>query len=118
MIKQLIWNVLRFNQTTRQMEVYNIFNHGYFYNDLLKLKKDFKKDPKLDLKEEIRKLLLYYFWCKAEWEIVISPWCGEHNKSNSIKIDVYNQVMYNFDRFCDYVIENLKLKRRANDSEN
>ena len=107
----MIWNVLRFNQTTRQIEVYNIFNHGYFYDDLLQLKKDFKKNPKLNLKEEIRKLLMYYFWYKAEWEIVISPWCGEHNKSNSVKIDVHDQVIYNFDIFYDYVIANLKLKK-------
>ena len=74
---------------------------------------------------------MYYFWCKCEWETVITSWPPhitmkeldrlnterekETEKYNrepyclyvepdiSEKIDVYQQVMNNFDIFVDYV---------------
>lgn len=42
----------------------------------------------------------YYFWSKCEWEIIICPWVG---KADDIKIDVYDQLMLNWDKFVDYV---------------
>lgn len=42
---------------------------------------------------------MYYFWSKCEYEIILSPWAGQ---ADDIKIDIYNQIMMNFDRFVDY----------------
>lgn len=42
---------------------------------------------------------MYYFWSKCEYEIILSPWTG---RADDIKIDVYDQIMMNFDSFVDY----------------
>ena len=89
-----------------------------------KYKKEIKKegltkkqleDLLKDFKEKIRRELQYYFWAKYEWEIGITePF------SNTLldaytngrdypweKIDVYDQVMMNWDIFFDYLYKNL-----------
>ena len=47
----------------------------------------------------LKKYLMYYFWSKCEYEIILSPWTGQ---ADDIKIDVYDQIMMNFDRLVDY----------------
>ena len=42
---------------------------------------------------------MYYMWSKCEYEIILSPLTG---RADDIKIDVYDQIMMNFDRFVDY----------------
>ena len=74
---------------------------------------------------------MYYYWAKCEWEVVITSWpphinmdeldrinkqrksefakydrepyCLCINTDVRKKIDVYSQVMLNFDIFVDYV---------------
>ena len=46
-------------------------------------------------------LLLYYFWAKSEWEIIISAWIRA-DVTKPIKIDVFDQVMMNWEQFCKY----------------
>lgn len=48
--------------------------------------------------------LMYYYWSKCEWEIILSHW-SEHKDGPSYKIDVFDQIELNWDRFCDYVWE-------------
>ena len=45
---------------------------------------------------------MYYFWCKSEYEIILSPWCRS-SKDEDKKIDIYTQVMANWNKFVDYV---------------
>jgi len=46
--------------------------------------------------------MMYYYWSKSEWEIIIGPWCGGNN-TKEIKVDVYEQVLNNWDIFLEYV---------------
>ena len=74
---------------------------------------------------------MYYFWCKCEYEVIITSfptyitmneldrlnderWSHKDrygtdyvrinvNPDTGAKIDIYTQVMNNFDIFCDYV---------------
>ena len=57
-------------------------------------------ETKEQFAERLKANLMYYFWSKAEWEVVISAWVGGDALK---KIDVYTQVMNNFDVFLDYV---------------
>ena len=50
---------------------------------------------------------MYYFCAKAEWEIVISDWFGKQVEK---KIDVYDQVMLNWDRFIEWLYHELYYK--------
>ena len=67
------------------------------------LQKHYKKQKtKEAFAEALRRSLIYYFWSKCVWEVLISPWCGS-KKNEAIKVDVYWQVMNNWDHFLDYV---------------
>ena len=65
-------------------------------------KRNKKHKTKEAFAEALRRSLMYYFWSKCEWEVLISPWCGS-KKNETIKVDVYWQVMNNWDHFLDYV---------------
>ena len=102
MIK-LKWIVLLPNQTYN-ITTYNIFNNLSFICGLMDLKARFKKDNSIVLKEQVKRLLMYSFWSKAEYEIIIKSLFEKEEH----KIDVYEQVMLNYDVFYDYLMDNWK----------
>ena len=138
------WNVYIYSINRNKIEPYNIFNHWSFVKDIKKHIKKYKyKD---ELSEKIKYELLYYFWSKCEWELIIeitednriflNPWVGCRNPeevridvtddasfdwrsfaeyhiskqiyNNEAKIDVFNQIMFNYDSFIDYCWEHKK----------
>lgn len=94
------WNVYYHSINSNEIKTFNIFNHGDFNQDVEKYLKKYK--DKEEFADKLKSSLMYYFWSKAEWEVIISPWCGGRN-TKDIKIDVYDQVMNNWDIFVDYV---------------
>ncbi len=67
------------------------------------IEKAFKKcKTKEEFAEALRHSLMYYFWSKCEWEVLISPWFGSRN-TKDIKVDVYWQIKNNWEIFVDYV---------------
>ena len=135
--EKLTWNVYNRNFNARKIEPYNIFDHWSFCEDVDKVVKKYKKEIKKegltkkqledllkDFKEKIRRELQYYFWAKYEWEIGITePF------SNTLvdaytngrdypweKIDVYDQVMMNWDIFFDYLYKNLVEKKKKDET--
>lgn len=98
----LKWNVIVSDMNTGKIKAYNIFDHGSFCREI----KDVCKEAvsKERFVSNVKSALLYYFWCKSEWEVIISPWCG-NRENNERKVDVYWQVMNNFDRFIDYIMK-------------
>jgi len=60
-----------------------------------------QRKSKEQFAEILRSSLMYYYWSKAEWEVIISPWCGGMN-TKDIKVDVFEQVMLNWDLFLEY----------------
>ena len=110
--QQLVWNVFVGNFNLRRIEVYNIFDHSSFRKDCAKNAKKFKND-KASFAEGVRGDLMYYFWSKCEWEIILSRW-PSHDDDREEKVDVYTQVAINWDQFIDYLWENRgKLKNEA-----
>ena len=97
------WNVFFHNYNKNEIEQYNIFNHYSFRYEVKQLIKKYK--DKDTFTEKLRKELAYYFLSKCEWEVIVSPWIGK-KESCEAKIDVYNQVMLNWDIFADYVWNN------------
>lgn len=100
------WNVYYHNVNKDKIETYNILEHGSFIEDVLNdLNECRHKDDFAEFKRRLQRELRYYFWSKAQWEILLKPWVGSRNKEE-VKIDVYDQVMLNFDIFADYVWRN------------
>ena len=94
------WNVFYHNVNSQEIITLNIFEHGGFAKDVEKhLKKYADKEAFV---KELKSSLMYFFWSKSEYEIIISPWCGGRNTKDK-KVDIYSQVMLNWDKFVDYV---------------
>lgn len=100
------WNVYYHDINRDEICTYNIFEHGSFLEYVIKAAKKYKN--KDEFAEQLKRELFYYFGSKAEWEIIITSWCGGDREKNAIKIDVYNQVMNNWQIFVDYVWNNRK----------
>ena len=90
----------------------------------------FKEDYKKNIfTKDLKEILRYYFWARAEYEIILTDWptgitqeeakrvLAEFAKRDhyrecvnlpvAVKVDVYDQITLNFDLFVDYVWENL-----------
>lgn len=98
------WNVFRYNINSRKIETFNIFDHWKFEEDIQKHLKECK--TKEEFEPYLDSHLMYYFWCKSEYELLFSPWCGGDREKDTIKVDIYSQVMNNFEIFLDYVWNN------------
>lgn len=92
------WNVYYHDSNAKKIIQWNIFKHRSFRKEVYELlKSDLNKD---DFIEQLRKSLMYYFWSKSEYQVLILPWVGE---ADDIKIDIYDQVMMNWNKFSEYV---------------
>lgn len=102
----LEWNVYTSDFNQRRIVVHNIFNHYRFWEDCIKNKKK-NKNNKEEFVKQLRTDLQYFYWSKSEWEIILQQWPPSDN-FNDEKIDVFDQVYLNWDKFVDYVWNNLK----------
>ena len=134
--KDLIYNVWIEDINSKKIEIYNVFRNSRFYNGLITAKKHFKKTNDIEtFKESIKKELMYAYWSKSEYEIILTSWppyittdefeklqtevgkyvLAEGRKPYSLnteltvsrKVDIYEQVMLNFDIFFNYILENI-----------
>lgn len=101
-MNKLSWNVVRYDFNKKDFVSYNVLN-SRIVEEIKKRTKNINN--KLDFAEEVRRICQYYFWSKCEWEIVIQEWTGHNPKEK--KVDVYDQLLLNWDRFIDYVWDNL-----------
>lgn len=129
MESKLKWVVYYHSINRGKIETFNIFDHWKFNDDTQKnLKKIKDKD---EFAKKLKSDLMYYFWSKCEYEVIITSFptyikmdeldrlneeresCKEKNNRDpkilganletEIKIDIYEQVMNNWDIFLDYV---------------
>ena len=140
MKKELIYNVYFEDFNDRKIVIYNIFNHYRFYDSLVKIKKE-SGDNFDSFSADVKASLLYHFWSKSEYEIILTSWppyveANEldrlvYERDNFVnkngffyrnnvnltveeKIDIYDQVLLNWDIFIKYLWDNKGLikKRR------
>lgn len=107
-MKQLSWNVITYDFNNKDFVSYNVLNKG-IVEEIKKYTKNIK--DKTAFAEEVKRICIYYFWSKSEWEIVIQEWTDSDNPKE-IKVDVYDQLRLNWDRFVDYVWGNLGNEKR------
>lgn len=84
-------------------------------------KMDFDSQLKLVFEKEVRSYLRYYFSSKCEWEVIVTSWrtClvdasgleAPQNLGLEVpqKLDVYEQIMMNWQPFIEYLERNFKL---------
>ena len=110
----LTWNVYVGDFNNSRIVTDNVFDNSGVMEDLRKAVKKFPE--KEDFAEAVRKSLMYHYWSKCEWEIILSNW-PPSERMREEKIDVYDQVRLNWPVFIDYLWENRKelTKRRKKD---
>lgn len=112
-MENLKWYVLRKDFNTDKIEQFNIFDHWKFTEAI---EEALKKYENFDtFKENVKKELMYYFWCKSEYEILITDLFVDIEKlewDDFEKIDIYSQVLPNLDILCRYIIEEYNKKKR------
>lgn len=119
----MIWNVYSHNINGREITTYNVFQHHYFRKDVEKL---LKENLTYDgFSEKLKRTAQYYFWAKAEYEIVVTSWVphidneeldrlnAEREKHRTYryhvnldvgnKVDFYSQLNLNWEQFAQYV---------------
>ena len=122
---ELTWNAYIEDGNSNTINVFNIFNSFRFISDIIKANNKYKND--FEFLQEVRASLMYAFWSKSEYEVIITSWPPYIEKeeferltkeeikyrtwvnlSLGEKIDIYNQVMINWEAFKLYLLTNRK----------
>ena len=134
---KLEWNVYTEDFNSKEIKVFNIFNHARFCDCVKKALKQF--DNKEEFAEDVRKSLAWCYWSKCEWETVITSFPSRITKeeldrlnnefkndtekyghepysmwicpSVGKKIDVYDQIQLNWNVFVDYIWSHKRSKK-------
>lgn len=115
-----VWNVYVEDVNTHQIKTFNVFHSYTFITACRKIFRkysgSFLKEPGkiAELKEEIRNWAQYSFWSKCEYEIVLTGWISEKTEK---KIDVYDQLMLNWDSFFQYTYDHKAYFLRRKDDD-
>ena len=124
---KLSWNVFYYNR--KDIETFNIFDHSSFCKKVINITKE-SSQSKAIFRDKIINVLRYYFWCKCEYEIIVTTFPtyvsneglkkmeADRDKyirdygrcrfvhpylDTELKVDIYTQVMMNIDHFIDYL---------------
>ena len=109
-MREMHWRVICEDFNGLRIADYDIFEHGGFSEDVKKAYKKYRNDHD-SFCESVRKSLAYYFWSKCEWEVIVSAW-PPSDRVRERKVDVYEQVMLNWDVFIEYVWEQCRKRKQ------
>ena len=123
---ELTWNAYIEDRNANTIKVFNIFNSFRFISGVIEANNKYKND--FEFLKKVRSSLMYAFWSKAEYEVIITSWPPHIEKeeferltkedirfrtwvnhSKGEKIHVYNQVMINWEALKLYLLTNRKL---------
>mgnify|MGYP006956373925 FL=1 len=107
MKKDLNWYAFYWDFNSNSLERTDVL-----HSDLIdKVKKAIKKGQDFNqIKDLIKCDLMWHYWSKSEWEVLVSDLQSHDNKVE--KIDVYYQLAPNLDRITEYMINNLTPRKR------
>lgn len=100
------WNVWIWDFNHDKLESYDVV--PMFIDELKNLKKSEKPKTKEEFNEFLKREAKYHYWSKCEYEMIIHGW--PKNKNNE-KVDVYNQLVLNWDTFVDCFWNSLETKK-------
>lgn len=107
----LEWYVLYHNNNKREVTKYNVLAGQTFIDTLMRNIKNKIIYDKKTLKEFLKKEFMHDYWCRSEYEILVT---GLHTKIDEStllkKIDIYTQLEMNLDRIVDYINSECNLK--------
>ena len=105
--KDLKWYAFYQDFNSDKLVYINVLSKDLIEDILKRIKsKNRKIDSYESLKEAIKSYLMWRYWCKSEYEVIVSNWCGKDMKQ---KIDIWYQLEPNLDRITEYINRELKL---------
>ena len=108
---RLSWRVLHHDFNSNKIVYYDILDNTLFLKDVEQARRKHMDDDVLFL-DEVRSLLMYYYWSKCEHEILVSGLFDKYGESET-KIDAFGQVEANWDAFSQYLLQNVRPAKRA-----
>lgn len=116
--KALSWLVTYYDCNANKIKYYDILK--YREDFIKKLKK--KCATKEEFAEKMQREMMYYFWSKAEWEMIIEidddsrvwliPWCGCRDPEN-VRVDVSEKEDFDWRGFAEKHIGKQIYKNKA-----
>ena len=108
---KLEWNVLMADSNKK------IVNYNVLDNELVeRLHKEIVKKKTItnyeQLKENVKRWCMYYYWSKCECEIIVGDMFAEYPDEYE-KIDAWRQIEMNLDRMCEYIMRTLRIDFKA-----
>lgn len=109
-----------FDQNNQTVENYVPFSYKCWLKEIKSIKK--KCNTKEKFYEELRREVMWRYWSKAEWELIVtktadgrvilSPWCGCRNPDESA-IDVTDDASFDWVSFAEEHISKQIFKSQA-----
>lgn len=140
--KELCWNIFVNDFNQKRIVVENIFNYNWIVtNDIISIYKDYKKNG-MDFdtfSEKVKRAIMHEYWSRSEYETVVTSWpphilndeldriikvrdesirdyghfyCESVRLDVGVKIDVYTQIMLNWEHFINYLWDNKELIKK------
>ena len=72
-----VWNVYQYDVNSQTFKLYNVYSHRGFLKDLVEMKDIEDID---EYAEKLRRSIMYHFWGKCEYEILIAEWPYDEEK--------------------------------------
>lgn len=106
----LEWYAFVYDWNNKELKKINVFR-GDFSNNISKRIKDEKIKNYNEFKEVIKRMLMYRYWSKAEYEVLVTDLTNKIDENTDMhKIDIWFQLEPNLDRICEYLINKMDIK--------
>lgn len=100
--------VINWDVNTDKLEYYDIM--PYLYSEFKKSKMK-KKDLTLrSLEEFIKKVSMYMYWSRCEYEVIVTNF---PSGKNSHKLDIYQQIEMNLSNIAKLMYDDLMSKKKS-----
>lgn len=104
-LDDLVWNVIISSRNSGKFLQWNVFNNTIFSEQVTKALKKYKSIE--EFAGRVKSWAMYCFWSKCEYEIILSHW-PPNERFEELKIDVFDQLMLNFNTFVEYIWNSCK----------
>lgn len=112
-LNNLEWKVFNYNVNQHLIHTVNIFKYSHIFE--LSVAQYQKNRDVQEFEHNIKANLQYMFWCRSEYEIVLTP-LFNHKESEELKIDIYEQIMINWDKFFNYLLNEVNKQLEEKDA--
>ena len=105
----LEWYVLMADSNTHKIKKYNVLHQELaerLHNKIVKKKIITNYE---ELKEDIKRWCMCYYWSKCECEIAVGDLFAKYPDEYE-KVDAWRQIEMNLDRMCEYIMKELKIE--------